>query len=251
MHPVTGDRRALPGRDRRLMRALLLGLAALTMSASALAQGFPPGGDRGGPPGGGPPGGGPPRPMKPIKFEKLEKPIRAMFQAADTDRDGIVRLAEFQQIIADRREAAIRERFARIDSDRDGSIDIGEFLAWQRMAGSAETQPLLHNGAPISETIEPELGDGMEDRVLARLIVPLSTLAIVDANTNYDQGMSLEELIALQRKRFDEADRDGDGEISMEELRGLEPRGEGPGPGRPRGPGRSDAPPPCPEGATC
>lgn len=55
--------------------------------------------------------------------------------------------------------------------------------------------------------------------------------------------MSLEELLAFEGKRFEAADRDGDGTVSMEEMRPAGPRNGG-GPGGPL-PGGGMAPPPA------
>ncbi|MFT4025548.1 MAG: EF-hand domain-containing protein [Novosphingobium sp.] len=226
------------------MGRFALCLAALLLPTAALAQGGPPGG--GGPGGGGPPGGGRggmgrPQPIKPLKFEKLEKAVRAMFQAADTDRDGFITISELQKIVEGRRDAVIQARFQRIDADRNGMIDHSEFLTWQRSLGSAvmeEPEPLTRNGGLVPDSIEPVLGDSMEDGLLRRLIEPLNAVMLANANTNYDTGVTFEELLAWQRKRFDKADSDRNGELSMEELRPLGPQGgeRGPGPGGQRGP---------------
>jgi hypothetical protein len=92
---------------------------------------------------------------------------------------------------------------------------------------------------PIVEAVMPDVG---EDRALARLIEPLSGTVIARANTNYDAGVSLEELLAYEGKLFDTADTDHDGYLSMEELRPKGKDGErmrGPG-----GPGPMGGPPP-------
>lgn len=253
------------------MRWISPGLAALLLATQALAQGgtgMPGGGGGGGGPGGPPPGGGgpggpgtgQPRPMKPIKRARFDRVVTAMFQAADTDRDGLVTLGELRMIVAARRDAMIRARFDKVDADRNGSISLAEFTGWQQGMGSlalSEDQPVTDRGGPIPATIEPDLGDDAGDRALAMVIEPLGALTIVHANTNYDAGMSLEELLAYQGKRFDAADTDRDGELSPEEVRVLMRRGEGPGRGGPGGPGPGpagpggDGPPPCPPGRDC
>ncbi len=85
----------------------------------------------------------------------------------------------------------------------------------------------------------------MEDRIVQRLIGPLDAVAIAGANSNYDAGASLAELLAFERAKFDAADKDHDGALNGAELRaaGLEGRrpggfgGDGPPPGLPRGDG--------------
>ncbi|MFS2110336.1 EF-hand domain-containing protein [Sphingomonas sp. Sphisp140] len=235
------------------VRALLFG-AALTMAAPAFAQmgpgggggGFPGGGGggpgghgRGGPPGGpGGPGGGRPKMMKPVKREKLDKVTTEMFRIADKNGDGLVTFEELKSVIDTRRDARIKARFERIDSDHNGSISAAEFFAWQHDMGSvasSEHQPVAEIGGPVSESIAPDLDE--DDMALRRLIEPLNAMVIVNANTNYDNGVSLDELLAYERKKFDAADADHDGMLTMEELRALEPRDRGPGgPGGPGGP---------------
>jgi len=243
------------------MRRTMLTLAALTMSAGALAQSGMPGGmdgmggmggggmggmgggmgGRGGPPDGGPSGGNQgPRPMKPVKREKFDKAVTAMFRIADTDRNGVVTLKELQAIVDTRREAAIQARFDRIDANHDGSLDRAEFFAWQRQMGSAALsgeQAAAGNVGRMAESIVPDLKDDTDGEILARLIAPIDAMMIVTANTNYDDGMSLDELLAYERARFDAADIDKDGELSMDEVRELARKEEG------RGPGPDGAPP--------
>jgi len=240
------------------MRTIVPALAALLLASQALAQGMPPGGGgqqqgggRGGPPGGGrggPPGGEQrPREIKPVKRSQLDEAATEMYRSADSNRDGLATLEEVRAIFQARRDAIIRERFTRIDSDGSGAIDEAEFVAWQAQMGSAasvEGDGLPGRDGPVEEALRPDLGDDMEDRMLARLIEPLSATTLVAANTNYDGGISLEEWLAYQRKRFDGADADADGKLTMEEMRSLmpglgqpgEPAG-GPGGGPGAGPG--------------
>ncbi|MBO9671777.1 MAG: EF-hand domain-containing protein, partial [Sphingobium sp.] len=175
------------------VRALFLGVA-LTMAVPAYAQmgpggggGFPGGGGGGFPGGGGRGHGGRggamgrgqrgaerPRVMKPVKREKLDKVVTAMFKAADTNGDGLVTFEELKAVIEARRDARIKARFERIDTDHNGSISSAEFFAWQHDMGSlaaSEDQPVAEMGGPISEAILPELDE--DDMALRRLIEPL------------------------------------------------------------------------------
>jgi len=231
------------------------------LASQALAQGVPPGGGGGQqPPGGGrgapPDGQQRPREAKPVKRAELDEAATATFRSADSNRDGLVTLEEVRAIFQARRDTIIRERFSRIDSDGSGAIDQAEFLAWQGRMGSAASVDgggAPGRDAPVEEALRPELGEGMEDRMLARLIEPLSAITIVAANTNYDGGVSLEEWLTYQRKRFDGADADGDGKLTMEEMRSLMPsagRGGEPG-GGPGGRGGGSGSRGCPPGETC
>lgn len=181
--------------------------------------------------------------MKPVKRDRLDKAVTEMFRIADRNGDGLVTFEELKSVIDARRDARIKARFERIDSDHNGSISTAEFFAWQHDMGSvasSEHQPVAEIGGPVSESILPELDE--DDRALRRLIEPLSAMVIVNANTNYDKGVSLDELLAYERRKFDAADSDHDGMLTMEELRALEPRDRGPGgPGGPMGrPPRDD-----------
>lgn len=222
---------------RNLVAILCLSLAATMASAQyGMPGGMPDGGGR---PGGGegrrgPPGGGrgfgrpPMQIMSPLARDKLDKPVTAMFRAADTNGDGTVTLAELQAVIAARRAERIAARFKQIDTDHNGAISSAEFFAWQHAMGSVastDQQAVVAGGGPIAETIGPELGDKFEDRILARVIEPLNATMLVAANTNYDAGVSLDELLAYERKRFDDLDANHDGQLTPDELRSLRPRG--------------------------
>lgn len=228
----------------RLMSAAAL--LCLTATA-AVAQYSPPGG---GMPGEGMPGGrggrgmhggggrgagGPAfKPVEPIARDKLDKPVTALFRAADTNRDGLVTLAELQAIVDARREERIRERFRSIDTDRNGALSAAEFFAWQRSLGSAassDDQSVADLGGPVSETLGPDLGDKPEDAALRRVIEPLGATMLAAANTNYDAGVSLDELLAYERARFDALDTNHDGQLTMDELRKFGPRRGGAGGG--------------------
>jgi Ca2+-binding EF-hand superfamily protein len=180
-----------------------------------------------------------PRDMKPISLKKFDAAVESMFRAADADHNGIVTLAEFNQVVTARRDTIIRARFKAIDTNHNGQIDEGEFIAWQAKLGSAA---LSENGggefAEITpDSIGPVLGDGERDDALAIAVEPLNAVVIAKANTDYDAGMSLPELLAYEHARFDKADTDKDGTLSRDEIDKLMP-------GRRGGPGGFGGPPP-------
>jgi Ca2+-binding EF-hand superfamily protein len=234
------------------MRKILFSVALILCAAPLLAQGGggPPGGGggMGGPPGGGPPGGdrpSKPREMKPIKRAALDKAVTAMFREADANGDGMVTIQELRSVIQARRDDIIRKRFAAIDKDRNGAISPDEFLAWQNQMGSVASTDAGATGdrdGPIAEMIRPHVGDDPEDGILAHLIQPIDVALIAQANSNYDAGLSLDELLAHERARFDAADIDKDGELSPDEMRRLMPRDNRPGGGPP--PMGGNGPPP-------
>ena len=232
------------------MHKILSGALAslLLCTAPVLAQGGMggdmQGGGTGGPPGGGGGGGGPPgdrggprqpTPPKPIKRAQFDKVVTAMFREADVNRDGMVMIAELRGLFDARRETLIRARFAKIDSNHNGALSYEEFVAWQRQMGSVASSEVAgtgDRGGPIAEVLLPDVGDDPGSMSLAALIEPLSVGLITNANSNYDAGLSLEELLAYQGKRFDAADANHDGWLTMDELRppsrgGKAPRGSG------------------------
>lgn len=185
-----------------------------------------------------------PRPPKPIKRERLDRIVHAMFAQADTNRDGMVTLAELQAIGDARRAEAARKLFATIDKDGNGVLSQAEFLAWQQMPSAAVRpgdRPDAASDRRRSEAIVPEVDEDSDDARLIDLIDPLDALVIVAANTNYDAGVTLDELLAYERRKFDAADTDRDGELSVQELRALAPHDGSPG-GR-GGPGGWGGPP--------
>lgn len=240
------------------MRWTKLLIGALLLPAATLAQmGSMGGGNMGSHGGrgsqGGPPGDGqgtdrpsPPRSMKPLKRDKFDKAVASMFRSADVNGDGSVTPEELRSVIEGRRQALIRARFARIDRNRNGSIDLDEFSAWQRSLGSVASseEQALGGDSVVSEVIEPEIGNGPDDRILALLVEPLSSIVIVNANVHYNAGITLEELLAYERQRFDAMDTNHDGEISMEEARSLRPDGR---PGKEGGRFGGGRPPPPPQ----
>lgn len=229
-------------------------------SAPLLAQGAMGGGDMagtggmggmggGGMQGGGPPPGmdgpRPPRQPKPIGRDRVDKLVTGMFRQADGNRDGMVTADELRTLFEARRGAIIRARFEKIDANHNGAIALDEFSIWQTQMGtlaSSEGAAMGKHDGPVAETITPDLGDDPAGAGLAMLIEPLSVSVISQANANYDAGLSLDELLAYEGKRFDAADANHDGWLTMDEMR--PPRGRGQGPqAAPR--------PPCPSGQDC
>lgn len=240
----------------RKITPILLSLL-ISLSAPALAQDMGGmdggmGGMGGGMGGGGGGGGGPPEDgggeqrarapqgPKPIKRARFDKVVTDMFREADTNHDGTVTLAELHTLVESRRLTIIQSRFAKVDADRNGSISAAEFQAWQLQLGAAAAQDSAASSerdGPIPEAVMPDAGKEPDDRMLAAMIEPLSGTVIARANTNYDAGVSLEELLAYEGKLFDAADTDHDGYLSMPELR---PKGRD----GMRGPGGPGGPPP-------
>ena len=169
------------------------------------------------------------RRFNPVDREDYDAVVERMFAVADTSRDGIATLAEFQTMIATRKDQAIQARFAAVDTDRNRAISADEFAAWQRGLGSAvlngDPNDVDAAGGPvqIAEVVVPQ-GRGDTGRVIARIVEPLGSTVITAANTDYDAGTSLAELIAYEGRHFEAADADHDGRIEAGELpRGFDP----------------------------
>jgi Ca2+-binding EF-hand superfamily protein len=165
------------------------------------------------------------RSASPIKRDAIDKPVAAMFRLADRNGDGLVTLAELQSVIEARRDARLKAAFSRIDANHDGSISQAEFYAWQHALGSAaggDEQSAIEG--PVAETLAPEWKSDHTDEVLARIVEPLNATMLTAANTNYDAGTSLDELLVYERARLDRFDTDHDGILSAEEQRAMFPR---------------------------
>lgn len=165
------------------------------------------------------------KPPEPIARKTFDGAVARLFAAGDSNRDGTITLAEVKGVIDAHKTRIVAERFAAIDRDRDEAISMAEFAAWQRGLGSAVLDEEAGAGRPLSELVAEEvrvaLNDDYEGRVLARVIVPLNSVALASANTDYDAGTSLAELLAFEGKEFDKLDRNKDGWLTADETRDV------------------------------
>ena len=160
------------------------------------------------------------RRIDPIERKDFDEVVERMFQVADTGRDGLVTLAEFQGMIAARKDQAISERFASIDADHNRAISLDEFNRWQHSFGSTVLDADQAGGPAQVQVAEVVMANprGRNGRALSRLVEPLGSTVITAANTDYDAGTSLAELIAYEGKRFEAADANRDGRLLPNEL---------------------------------
>lgn len=161
-------------------------------------------------------------PGEAVRRDRFDEVVTRMVASADTDRDGLVTLAELRATIGARKDAAIRERFAGIDADRDRSLSYAEFEQWQHGLGSATLSAeaaAAASTARVAEDIPPDPIRGPGGLVVARLVEPLNATMLTAANVNYDAGASLAEILAYEGKRFDAADANADGWVTEDEQR--------------------------------
>ena len=169
----------------------------------------------------------------PIARKDFDKAVEKLFRIADTDHDGTATLAEFNAAIEARKSHLISERFAQVDSNGDHTISYAEFAAWQNGMGSVALSESAAGGvdvdAMISGKIAVVLGNSENDELLKRLVAPIGAVELTAANTNYDGGVSLEELLAWEGKRFDAADTNADGWLTITESEAFLKEGPGQG----------------------
>ena len=165
-------------------------------------------------------------PGEAVRRNRFDEAVETMFGLADSDRSGLLTLAELRAVIETRKDAAIRGRFASVDANRDQSVSFAEFNQWQRSLGSAvltEAGAAVASNTVVAEDVGPAPTRGPGALVLAHLVVPLNATMLVEANTDHDGGTSLAEIAAFEGKRFDTADANADGWVTDEELRQIAP----------------------------
>ena len=160
-------------------------------------------------------------PGEAVKRDKFDDAVARMYASADSDRNGLLTLAELRAAIEARKDVAIRARFATIDADRNQAVSFAEFNQWQRSLGSvvlSEEGAAAASNTVVSEDIRPEVGRGLSAPVLARLVAPLNATMLVAANTDHDGGASLAEVAAYEGKRFEAIDANHDTWVTEQEL---------------------------------
>jgi hypothetical protein len=127
----------------------------------------------------------------------VEQRTTEMFGRMDVNDDGRLDDAD--------REAARRETFDRIDTDGNGEISFAEFDAQRERRGESRAE----RRGPRDRSGEPGMGQrGFGGRGLARA-----------ADADGDGTVSQAEFASAALERFDSADTDRNGTISLEERR--------------------------------
>lgn len=165
-------------------------------------------------------------PGEALRRDRFDDAVEKMFASADSDRSGVLTLAELRTVIETRKDAAIRSRFANIDADRNKAVSFDEFNQWQRSLGSvvlSDDGAAVASNTLVSEDIPPAPVRGPGGQVLARLVVPLNATMLVAANVDHDSGATLAEVAAYQGKRFEAADGNQDGWVTEAELADISP----------------------------
>jgi len=157
-----------------------------------------------------------------LRRSKFDDAVGKMVAAADSNRDEVITLEEFRAVIGANKDAAIRDRFAGVDANHDRSVSYAEFEQWQRGLGSvalSDEAAAAASAARVAEDIRPGRVNGPGGTVAVRLIEPLNATMLAAANTNYDAGASLAEILVYEGKRFEAADLNKDGWVTEDEQR--------------------------------
>lgn len=162
-------------------------------------------------------------------------PIEAWFLGADADRDGALTRDEFR--------ADFARFFATLDSDGDGEIEPTEVSRYE-----LEVLPEMREGGPRGNRFQPGIRGAMQrDRAARRGgsrpvgstvmmagaarfgLLPISH-PIMEADTDFNGGVSRDEFASAALRRFGRLDAASAGRLTLEELRAHRPgRGRRPG----------------------
>jgi hypothetical protein len=176
---------------RKSLTLSLIAVTAIVAGTAALAQDNPAPG---------------PAPRGDTTRADVEQRTTEMFGRMDLNKDGLLSDAD--------REAARREAFDRADTDKDGSISFAEFEARRddRREERAEGRGPGPDGSRFGDRGPDGPGFGgpgpRGDRGLARA-----------ADTDKDGTVTQAEFTTAALARFDRADANSDGTISLEERR--------------------------------
>jgi len=156
-----------------------------------------------------------------ISRSGIDDTVGRMFRDGDGNRDGTITLAEFNSVATALKSKVIAERFQRIDTDGNGQLSAGEFSAWQLSIGAVALSGRL-DGPPseglVAESLPIDYGRKDDVDFMSLVLEPLSATLIVSANTDYDSGASLAEVLDYEHGLFDKADLNHDGFITWDEA---------------------------------
>ena len=110
----------------------------------------------------------------------------------DANGDGVVSASEFDK--------AARQRFQRMDDNHDGLIDKSEVAVLRKR---------------MAERMGPVPAGGKRPDMIAQM----------DANKNGE--ITQAEMVAAQKVRFKQADKNADGMLNASEQRAMRPQGQG------------------------
>lgn len=211
--------------------SIFAGAVALALSVSAFAQE-----PRRNPPGGTPPGPG--RLFVSPSGEVFRsgegaRPIEAWFALADADHDGAITYAELR--------ADFARAFATFDGDGDGEIEPAEVARYETevlpemgrfgfRSGAAGFRPAMRQGRLDRD----RRGGGGAGRRggghwammagAARFGLLPITHPLMDADADFNRGVTRAEFDAAAGRRFNQLNVSGSGRLTLEDLRALRTR---------------------------
>lgn len=157
------------------------------------------------------PGAGHPGPEGDVTRQQAIAHVDEMFARLDADHDGRVTPEEMHAMGEHRREEMRQHMFDRLDANHDGNISRGEFAAAHAMHGGPGG-PGGHRGMRMGP--HPDGPDG-----------PGGGHGMRGMRMFGDQGfVTLEQMRAHALERFDRADADHDGTLTMAERQAAHGR---------------------------
>lgn len=146
----------------------------------------------------------------PVTRAEAREKLRAMFTAADADKDGAVTSAEAEAVRTAHKSAMRDRMFAMIDADKSGQISRAEFDAHHRDMGE-------HHGGG-DQGVAPSHAPGAPAKPMDMMHGQGHDL-LTGADANKDGKVTLAEAESRAMMMFDKADANKDGTVTPEERR--------------------------------
>lgn len=167
-------------------------------------------------------GPGPHMMMKPdMTRAQVEAMVKEKFAVADTNKDGVITMAEVDAARAARRAQRVDEHFKAMDANNDGSISRAEFdAAHERMGppdmGRGEGPGMGAEMGPGHRGMGPGMMHGM-GKGGPGMGMKFSSRMFERADANKDSKVTLAEATKAALAHFDEVDADKNGTVTAQE----------------------------------